>query len=233
MRRAFRGAQPGTAQATALHPTKLGCALAWANAGLRLDLFKALSKLSNMSTSTAATLGPPGAGSAEVVLAVLSAMGVRGRDVLPVLVRAGEKATRADEDRVAAFNRVRLRSIGADDDALAEEGGAVSDAALAKRLSVSRSTVHNYREAGRIFALPRGPRNLVYPAWLVHEGRLLPGLEAVLKVLRGPRTSPLGLLLFFLTPAEALDDRRPLDLLRAGESDAVMAHAQRYGVIGA
>jgi hypothetical protein len=104
---------------------------------------------------------------------------------------------------------------------------------LAKRLSVSRSTVHNYREAGRIFALPRGPRNLVYPAWQVHEGRLLPGLEAVLKVLRGPRTSPLGLLLFFLTPAEALDDRRPLDLLRAGESDAVMAHAQRYGVIGA
>jgi hypothetical protein len=187
-----------------------------------------------MTTATANTLGlPPGAGSADVVLAVLSAMGVRGRDVLPVLVTAGEKATSADEDRAAAFNRVRLRSIGADDDALAEEGGAVPDAAFAKLLSVSRSTVHNYREAGRLFALPRGPRNLVYPAWQIHKGQLLPGLDAVLKVLHAKRTSPAGLLLFFLTPAEALDDRRPLDLLRGGELAEVMAHAQRYGVIGA
>jgi hypothetical protein len=80
--------------------------------------------------------------------------------------------------------------------------------------------------------VPKGSRNVAYPAWQIHKGALLPGLDAVLKVLREKKPSPAGLVLFFLTPAEALDNKRPLDLLRQGEAADVVRHAQRYGVIG-
>jgi hypothetical protein len=42
----------------------------------------------------------------------------------------------------------------------------------------------------------------------------------------------MGILIFFLTPAEALEDERPVDLLRRGEIDEALRHAKRYDVIG-
>jgi hypothetical protein len=138
------------------------------------------------------------------------------------------------ESASTAFELVRLRSLGAEQELLAEEGGVISDAEFAHRLHLkSRQTVHNYRDAGKIFAVPKGSRNFVYPAWQIQGGALLPGLEAVLAVLRQKKkTSPAGIALFFLTPAEALDGKRPLDLLRQSETAEVIRHAQRYGVIG-
>jgi len=128
---------------------------------------------------------------------------------------------------------VRLRSIGTENEILQEEGGLVSDAELAKALGLnSRQTILNYREGCKILAVPRGGRNFGYPAWQAHHGTLLPGLTNILKTLRKNKTSPLGCVLFFLTPAEALDDKRPLDLLRHGKIDEVQLHAERYGNIG-
>ena len=129
-----------------------------------------------------------------------------------------------------AFQRVRMRSQGAEEKLLAEEGGVLSDAEFAEKLGVrSRSTIQNYREQNKIFAVPRGTRNLGYPAWQIFKKDVLPGLGETLGALAGGGPDPFSVLLFFLTPAEALGDERPLDLLRRGDVEAVVALAQYHG----
>jgi hypothetical protein len=168
----------------------------------------------------------------RAIEALLQGFNLRGTKALRILRRVAERVGDSSSEE-EAFERVRIRSIGVDEDILAEEGGAVSDAAFAKLIGVnSRQTVHNYREAGRLFAIPRGERNLLYPVWQVHKDKLLPGLSETLKVLRAKNTPPYGIALFFLTPAEALAGKSPLDLLRRNEVPEVVLHAHRYGVIG-
>lgn len=167
----------------------------------------------------------------KAIEALFSGFGISGSAKLPVLLKVAENAIAASEDE--AFERVRLRSMGSEEKTLAQEGGTLSDAEFAKRLNVrSRQTVHNYRDSGKIFAIPSGTRNFVYPAVQIHQGELLPGLEQVLSRLHEAKHSPMGILLFFLTPAEALENERPLDLLRRGEIEEARLHAERYGVIG-
>lgn len=128
-----------------------------------------------------------------------------------------------------AFQRVKMRSEGVEEKLLAEEGGALSDAEFAEKLGVaSRSTIKNYREQNKIFAVPRGARNLCYPAWQIHKKKLLSGLEETLRSLARRKLHPFGTVLFFLTEAEVLGDERPLDLLRRNEVAPVIAFAQHY-----
>lgn len=134
----------------------------------------------------------------------------------------------ANED--SAFQRVKIRSRRADAKLLAEEGGPLTDAEFAEKLGVaSRSTVKNYREQNKIFAVPRGARNLCYPGWQIHKKRLLPGLEETLHLLTKRGLHPFSYVLFFLTPTEALKDERPLDLLRRNEVEPVIEQARYYG----
>ena len=111
------------------------------------------------------------------------------------------------------------------------EGGGLSDAEFAKRLGVSsRETVRKYREKGLIFAWAKDSRNLRYPAWQVHEGRLLPGLAEVLVILTSRKRGAFSIANYFLSESEELGGRRPLDLLREGRLDDVKAHAERNDV---
>ncbi len=136
---------------------------------------------------------------------------------------------KVDPEEVA-FQAVRLRSVNAKEALLAEEGGVISDAEFAKRLGVqSRSTIKNYREQNKIMAVNRGARNLRYPAWQIHKHELLPGLGETLSVLAAQKIDPISTLIFFLTPADALSEKRPLDLLRDNEVEEVVAHARHYG----
>lgn len=133
-----------------------------------------------------------------------------------------------------SFEIVRLRSLGVADEILNEEGGSVSGVEFEERLGIrSRKAIHNYREAGKIFALPRGSRNIAYPVWQIHSNELLPGLDLVLKKLHLRSTTPFSIANFFLTPADAFEDERPLDLLRKGQLDEVLLHVDRYDDIGA
>lgn len=164
----------------------------------------------------------------NAIIALLKGFGLDGAKALPVLLRVAEKSGSASSN-ADAFNRVRLRSVGAENKILEEEGGLVSDAQFASALGLkARQSVHNYRVAKKIFALPKGGRNFVYAAWQVHKRALLPGLEETLAVLAKKRVTPIGIVLFFLTPAETLGEKRPLDLLRRGVVEEVILHARRY-----
>ena len=168
----------------------------------------------------------------KALTAVLEAAELGTTEALDLLRVAGETLPVDQADQHAAFARVRLRSTGVEEEVRELEGGGLSDAEFAARLGVSaRETVRNYREKSRIFAWEKDARNLRYPAWQIHEGRLLPGLSEVLAALKG--RSAFSLANFFLSESDELDGQRPLDLLRAGRVDEVKAHAERYGDIGA
>lgn len=179
-------------------------------------------------------LPPRQAKVADAVTAVLAAAELGSRDALRVLRVLGERLPVDEDDRDAAFERVRLRSIGVEEELRNLEGGGLSDAEFAKGLGVSsRETVRNYREKGLIFAWEKDSRNLRYPAWQIHDGRLLAGLADVLSILNRQKRSALAIANYFLSESEDLDNSRPLDLLRENRTEEVKAHAERYGDIGA
>ena len=130
-------------------------------------------------------------------------------------------------NQLCAIEEVRLRSIGVEEELLAEEGGALSAHQFAKALGVSLSSVQKFREHRTIIAVPNGVRTFRYPAWQIHNRRILPGLAETIKALGD--LEPLGICTYFLTPAEAFDDKRPLDLLRAGNVEKVIPHARHHG----
>ena len=170
---------------------------------------------------------------ATALSAVINAADVDGTEALRVMRRVSEKISLANVTPDAAFERVLLRSLGADSELRDSEGGGLSDAEFAERMGLgSRETIRQYREKGRIFGWLKGSRSYRYPAWQIHRKELLPGLAEVLAVLREKGLHPLSIIGYFLTPSDGLDDVRPLDLLREGKIDQVVADAQRYGDIG-
>lgn len=170
----------------------------------------------------------------NALTAVIEAAELAPPDALHLLRVTAEKLPVAQTDQNAAFERVRLRSLGVEQEVRDLEGGGLSDAEFAARLGVSaRETVRNYREKGRIFAWEKDARNLRYPAWQIHGGRLLPGLAEILAVLTRQRRSAFAIANYFLSESEELDGKRPLDLLRANHIAEVKAHAERHGSLGA
>lgn len=170
----------------------------------------------------------------QAITALLAVAHVSASAKLGVLRRAAESVAVLPDNIDAAFERVKLRSVGIESEIHHLEGGGLSDLEFAAKLGIrSRETIHAYREQGRLFAWRNDARTLRYPAWQIHKGALLPGLAEVLSVLAPRRMSPLAIADFFLSESDELDGNRPLDLLRKNRIEAVLAHAARYGAHGA
>lgn len=125
----------------------------------------------------------------------------------------------------------RLRGQQARLALLSSEGGILSAAQVAELLNISRQAVNKRRQTGQLLALPVGRRRFAYPAWQLAAGETLPGLEAVLERLADHDPWMQGR--FFLMANQRLGDRRPLDELRQGNVEAVIAAAAVYGEHGA
>jgi hypothetical protein len=147
--------------------------------------------------------------------------------VLHALQRPEAWAGVLDHDPLAA---AKARGVEKQRDLLAAEGGAAGVDELASALHISRQAVDKRRRAGKLLALPRGGHRWVFPAWQVARGRTVPGLEEVLATLGG--RDPWSQLIFFVTPDRLLDNRSPLQALRAGDLAAVVRAAEGYGEQG-
>jgi nucleoid DNA-binding protein len=170
---------------------------------------------------------------AAALSAMISAAGVGGREALRVMRTIGEEIELPKDAEDEVFERVRLRSLGADAELRDAEGGGLADLEFATRLGLSsRETIRQYRGKGLIFAWRKDMRSYRYPAWQIHRQQLLPGLAEVLRVLKEEQLEPFSIIGYFLTPSDDLEDARPLDLLREGKVAEVVADAKRYGDIG-
>src|SRR5215208_338372 len=92
--------------------------------------------------------------------------------------------------------------------------------------AASRQTPHDRAGAGTLLAI-RDNGRLRFPMWQFDpEGPdgVLEGLPDVIAEL--PRESPLGRIVWFIAPKQRLQNRSPLELLRAGEVDPVIAEAR-------
>jgi len=109
-----------------------------------------------------------------------------------------------------------------------DEGGVLSISEAAERLEVTRVTVYAWIESKRLLAWRPTRRGVLIPAeQIMGPSEVVPGIDRVLAVISDPAAA-----WDFLTEespyvnADAL--RRPIDALKAGEIDAVIAAAQSF-----
>ncbi len=123
----------------------------------------------------------------------------------------------------AALQRLVI-SAGADSGA----GRVLSISEAAERLKVTRVTVYAWIEAKRLLAWRATRRGILVPAeQITGSGEVVPGIDRVLAVISEPteawefltEESP------YLSPDEL---RRPIDALKAGEVDVVVAAAHSF-----
>ena len=105
----------------------------------------------------------------------------------------------------------------------AMEGGTVSLGDLARVLRTSEETVLARWRDRRLLGW-RETTEVRFSAWQFGSAGMLPGVEPVLEVLRGH--DHWRVLLYFLTTYPELGRQRPLDLIRADQAEAVIAHAR-------
>jgi excisionase family DNA binding protein len=152
-------------------------------------------------------------------------------EVQRIVATALETAAALDATGVPAATRsipTALQRLVTSARPSAEEGRVLSVSEASELLEVTRVTVYAWIEAKRLLAWRATRRGVLIPAGqIVGPGEVVPGIERVLKVIVEPAAA-----WDFLTEessyvtADAL--RRPIDALKAGEIDAVIAAAHSF-----
>ena len=109
-----------------------------------------------------------------------------------------------------------------------EAGRVLSISEAAELLEVTRVTIYAWIEAKRLLAWRATRRGMLIPAeQIVGPGKVVPGMERVLDVISEPAAA-----WDFLTEDSPFMDpnglQRPIDVLKAGELDAVVAAAHSF-----
>ena len=132
-----------------------------------------------------------------------------------------------DKDPLA---EARLRGKRRMGKILEAEGGSVGAAEAAAIMGVSERSLEERRRGGTVLVLPVGDERYAFPRWQFDgdsQDGLVPGLSRVLRSFSV--TCPWMQAEFMLAPEDRLGDRRPLDVLKAGEVDVVARAASAYG----
>ncbi len=121
------------------------------------------------------------------------------------------------KEAAATFAQARRRGRKLAASAYETVGPVLSPAEVASLLGVTRATVHNWRQAGRLLALQPNHHTYSYPAFQFAEPLdgdvgLLFGLADVVAALDD--VSPLGKALWFQAKQPSLGGRTPIEVLR-------------------
>jgi hypothetical protein len=108
----------------------------------------------------------------------------------------------------------------------AAEGGAWTGQELqGGHFQLTPATLHRRRKEHRIIYWRDARHNFHYPKWqFTPGGALLPGIQEVLALFQSQ--DEWRIMSYFLGQRSQLDELRPLDLLRHGDINKVLAHAQ-------
>jgi len=146
---------------------------------------------------------------------------LKARDDILVVIETVARRSAEQSPKYA----VKLRGAIQKQKLLEEEGGVIGPAEVGKLLGMSRQAVGQRRAGGRLLGVPVAG-GYVYPIWQFTEGETLKGLEEILAALA--EHDAWMKLVFFLNQNRALGGRRPLDVLRRGETDRVLRAARLY-----
>jgi hypothetical protein len=109
----------------------------------------------------------------------------------------------------------------------AEEGGTLSGAEMKKVFNLTPAVLYRRRRERRIVYWRDARHNFFYPRWqFTPTGALISGIQEILQIFNSD--DEWRIMRYFLGPRKQLSNRRPLDLLRAGEADKVKAHARDH-----
>jgi hypothetical protein len=107
----------------------------------------------------------------------------------------------------------------------AAEGGTWTGQELQGRFNLTPATLHRRRKEHRIIYLRDAQHDFHYPKWqFTPSGALLPGIQELLAIFQSQ--DEWRIMRYFLGKRAQLADLRPLDLLRDGEKEKVLAHAK-------
>ena len=166
---------------------------------------------------------------------MLPLMAVLTRNTGPV--KAGEIMIQLFESHLAARGKpspkaglalALLRGRVAREELKLEEGGSISSSEAAVRLGISKTAVLKRYHLGQILGWKEARQGAVrMPVWQFTEDNVLRGLPEALSVLNeAPWMDDWGRILFFLKARRSLGRKRPLDLLREGDSARVVELAK-------
>lgn len=150
--------------------------------------------------------------------------------LLTLLQQESARAWLREHDALAA---ARARGVVMQRALLDAEGGTLGAQEVATLLGLTRQAVDLRNAQGKLLAIDLGLRRKLYPRWQFTEASVLPGLEAVLGVLREGATPPWSCVRFFLSRNERLGGQRPLDRLRKNDIKPVLAAAAAFDQHGA
>ena len=144
-------------------------------------------------------------------------------EVAPIAVSAFEPDARA---------RAMLRGVEIAESDLAAAGGAFDLQQLQRLLhGLSRQRIERRVKDGTLLAVTGPSNRRRYPTIQFNpDGTVVEGLKEVRDALNF--VSPWSILNFLIHPDDRLDNRRPIDLLRAGSVAPVLESARRIGVQG-
>jgi hypothetical protein len=127
--------------------------------------------------------------------------------------------------RIDPLAKARARGVSLRQRILARDD-MLTLAEAAQALGLTPPAVNDRFRAGRLIALEAGARGRRYPAWQFEDEVAGKPLEAVLEVLKG--LNAWTSYRFFTTPDSALEDETPLDMLRRGDTEAVVEAARLF-----
>ena len=132
-----------------------------------------------------------------------------------------------------ARSRALLRGVKIAEDDLRASGGAYDLRAVRTLLrGVSRQRIEKQVQEGSLLAIPGPSNRRCYPTiQFQSDGTVVKGLKAVRGAL--PTQNPWAVLNFLVQPDDRLNGRKPIELLKAGEIDAVVDAAGSFGQQGA
>lgn len=108
------------------------------------------------------------------------------------------------------------------------EGGAWTGSELNEHFGLISATLHKRRKEFRIVWWRDAKSKFHYPKWQFRDnGTLLPGVAEVLQTFGSQ--DEWRVMRYFLGRRHQFEDQTPLDLLRAGEVEKVVAHAKLHG----
>ncbi len=126
--------------------------------------------------------------------------------------------------------RVRLRGATARRELLEQDGGVLNPSTVAEILGISRQAVGQRRIANKLLGV-EASRGYVYPAWQFEGENLVAGFTQILDLLSDD--DPWTQFIFFLSENDAINGKRPVDVLRGGDIELVRRAARMHGEHGA